>query len=247
MNMPYRKLTALLIFLFIATTASAADELPVPFPWTEAIQFGYSGTGGNSSSSNIVGKFTSIYNRSKWTNTYKLDALTSSSGGTRSAERYSSSAEFNYNFKPQLFSFLRGSAGYDRFNSYDLTTIIATGFGKRLFANDVISVDAQIGPGYRSTRVAGSHTYYNGMIAFISSAFDWEVSDDADFQQSVNVEMGKVNTATISQTALSTTIVGNFDLELAFSIVHNSNIPPGTTLTANTDYRTDITLLYRFT
>ena len=242
-----RKLSALLIFLLIVTTVSAADELPVPFPWTEAVQFGYSGSGGNSTSSNLVGKFTSIYNRNKWTNTYKLDAINSSSSGTTSAEHYGSSAEFNYNFKPQIFGFLRGSAVYDRFNSYDLTTIMATGVGKRLFDNNIISIDAQIGPGYRSTRVAGTHIYYNGMIAFISSAFDWEISDDADFQQSVNVEMGEVNTATISQTALSTTIVGNFDLELAFSIVHNSNIPPGTTLTANTDYRTDITLLYSFT
>lgn len=242
-----RKLSGMLIFLFIATTVSAADELPVPFPWRESVQFGYSGSGGNSTNSNLVGKFTSIYNRNNWINTYKLDALSSSSSGTTNAEHYGSSAEFNYNFKPQFFSFMRGSAVYDRFNSYDLTSIMATGLGKRLYNNDTITVDAQLGPGYRSTRVAGTHTYYNDMIAFVSSAFDWEVSDDASFQQSINVEMGKVNTATISQTALSTTIIGNFDLELSFSIVHNSTIPPGTTLTANTDYRTDITLLYSFT
>jgi putative salt-induced outer membrane protein len=243
----FRNRSYIFIALLLSSTICHADELPTPFPWTETVQFGYSGSGGNSTSSNLVGKFTSIYNRNKWINTYKLDALSSSSGGTTSAEHYGTSAEFNYNFKQQFFSFLRGSSVYDRFNSYDLTTIMASGLGKRLFDNDTISVDAQLGPGYRATRVAGTHTYYNGMIAFISSAFDWEISDDANFQENFNVEMGKENTATISQTALSTTIVGNFDLELSFTIVHNSNIPPGTTLTANTDYRTDITLLYSFT
>ena len=243
----YRNFFYAAFCLLISTTACATDELPAPFPWTETIQFGYSGSGGNSTSSNIVGKFTSIYNRNKWTNTYKIDTFSSSSGGTTSAEHYGASAEFNYSFKPQFFSFLRASSIYDRFNSYDLTSIMASGLGKRLFDNDTISVDAQLGPGYRSTRVAGTHTYYNGMIAFISSAFDWEISDDANFQQNFNVEMGKENTATISQTALSTTIVGNFDLELSFTIVHNNTIPPGTSLTANTDYRTDITLLYSFT
>jgi len=240
-------LTGMLLLLLLSTTVCVADELPSPFPWTESIQFGYSGTGGNSTSSNIVGKFTSIYNRNKWTNTYKIDAINSSSGGITSAEHYGSSAEFNYNFKPQFFSFLRGSSVYDRFNSYDLTTIVASGLGKRIIDNKVISLDAQLGPGYRSTRVAGTNTFYHGMIAFIGTGLDWSISDDADFQENLHVEMGEANTATISQTALSTTVIGNLDLELAFSIVHNSTIPPGTTLTVNTDYRTDVTLLYSFT
>lgn len=240
-------LSSALLCCLLSTTVYATDELPTPFPWTEAIQFGYSGTGGNSTSSNIVGKFTSIYSRNKWTNTYKLDAINSSSKGTTSAEHYGSSAEFNYNFKPKFFSFLRGSSVYDRFNSYDLTTIVATGLGKRIIDNRIISLDAQIGPGYRSARVAGINTYYNGAIAFIGTDLDWSISDDADFQENLNLEMGKINTATISQTALSTTIIGNLDLELSFSIVHNSTIPPETTLTANTDYRTDVTLLYSFT
>jgi putative salt-induced outer membrane protein len=242
-----RNAISFFILILVSSSLFAADDLPNPFPWTESVQFGYSGTGGNTTNSNIVGKFTSIYNRNKWTNTYKIDAFTSSSSGTTSAEHYGSSAEFNYNFRPQLFSFFRGSSVYDRFNSYDLTSIVATGLGKRLFDNKIISVDAQAGPGYRSTRVAGTDNYYNGMIAFISGDIDWELSDDASLLQSVNVDMGQVNTATTSQTALSTTIVGNLDLELSFSIVHNSTVPPETNLTAKTDYRTDITLVYRFT
>ena len=242
-----RKIGSAFILLFLSTTVCAADELPTPFPWTETVQVGYSGTGGNSTSSNLTGKFTSLYKRNKWVNTYKVDALQSSSGGTTNAQRFGSSAEFNYDFKPQFFSFLRGSSVYDQFNSFDLTTIAATGLGKRLFENDQISIDAQAGPGYRITRVAQTSVYYRDVITFISTAFDWEISDDASFQENLSTEIGKNNTATKLETVLSTTIINNFDLELSFTISHNSTIPAGTTLTQNTDYRTDVTLLYSFT
>ncbi len=71
----------------------------------------------------------------------------------------------------------------------------------------------------------------------------WQLSENAEFSQSLTVEKGESNTLTESVTALKSTIVGNLGMSLKINITRNSNVPPGS---ANTDSLTSVNLVYNF-
>lgn len=215
-------------------------------PWSGTVQFGYTGTGGNSQSNNLTGKLDTLYHKNKWQNTYKLETLFNNSDSKTTAERYAATVEFNYNFKKHRFAFYRNNDTYDKFNTYDLTIVNAIGYGQRIYSGNKITVDAQGGPGYRYARVAGTHTTDKDAILYLSSTLNWQISKTANFQENVNLEAGQHNTMTKSESSLSTDIIGNLGLQVSFTITHNSEIPAYSTKTKKTDYRTDVTLLFSF-
>ena len=234
------------VFIFSIYYTTVSAEPRKKSPWSGTVQFGYSGTGGNSQDNNLTGKFTTIYQKNKWLNNYKLEALFSSNNSTTTAERYAGTFEFNYNFKPHRFSFYRSNSVYDKFNTYDITIINAVGYGQRVYSGDKLTVDAQGGPGYRYARVAGTHSKDKEGIIYLGSTLNWQISKTANFQENVNIEAGHKNTMTKSESSLSTNIIGNLGLQVSFTVTHNSKIPQYSTKTKKTDYRTDITLLFGF-
>ena len=94
--------------------------------------------------------------------------------------------------------------------------------------------------------MAGSDYYERQVVGYVGGFFRWLISPIATFKQSLNVEAGGLNTSTTSESTLSTTIIGNLGLDISFGFTHNSTIPPYTTLTSKTDYRTAVSLLYHF-
>ena len=214
--------------------------------WAGSVQFGYSGTGGNSQDNKLTGKLDLLYNKNKWHNIYKLEALFSNSESGTTAERYAGTVEFNYNFKPYSFGFYRNNSIYDQFNSYDITIINAIGYGHRIYTGSKTTIDIQGGPGYRFARVAGTLEQERGAIAYLGSTLKWQISKNAHFQEDLNFAAGEENIMSKSESALTTDIIGNLGLQLSFTITNNSNTPADSTQTRNTDYRTDITLLFSF-
>ena len=238
-------LLCILIIAIFQTTANA-DIAEKTSPWSGSVQFGYNGTGGNSRDNNLTGKLNTLYNKNKWHNTYKLEALFSNSHSKTTAERYAGTFEFNYNFKQHRFTFYRNNDIYDKFNTYDLTIVNAIGYGQRIYDGNKLTIDAQGGPGYRYARIAGAHKTDNGVILYLGSTINWQISKTANFQENVNMEAGLNNIMTKSESSLSTDIIGNLGLQISFTITHNSKIPPYSTKTKKTDYRTDLTLLFSF-
>jgi len=80
-------------------------------------------------------------------------------------------------------------------------------------------------------------------ILRMSAAFDWQVSDNAEFEQKLSTEVGSDATISRSSTALKSQINGSLSMRLSFNVKHNSN-PPGESEAS--DLETAVTFAYTF-
>lgn len=242
-----KKLVLLFALLAMANQFAAyADDIQEPSAWTGNVQFGYSGTGGNTQDNNVSGKFNMLYQKAKWTKSLKLDALFSNNKASTIAERYTGTTEVNYSIKKRIFVFARNNTVYDKFSAYNLSISSALGYGLRVLELSKFTVDLQAGPGYRDARISGTQKYDDAITGYAAGTINWAVSKTANFQEVINSETGKDNTVTSAQTSLTADIVGNLGMQTSFTITHNSQIPAGSTKTKKTDYQTDVTLLFSF-
>lgn len=242
-----KTLLPILVVLCLAYQSSAlaatADE---PSPWSGNVQFGYSGTGGNTQDNNVSSKLNLIFQKDKWTNSLKLDGLFSNNSETTTAERYASNVELNYNFKKRMFVFATNNTIYDKFATYDASITSAIGYGMRVLDLSTFSVDLQMGPGYRDARVAGTQKYDNEITGYAASTINWAVSKTANLQEVITFNTGENNTVTTAQSSITADIVGNLGMQTSFTVTHNSQIPASSTKTKKTDYVTDVTFLFSF-
>jgi putative salt-induced outer membrane protein YdiY len=236
-------LLASLVMLSSSFTTQAEEA---PKIWSGNVQLGYSGTGGNTTDNNVNGKFNLNYNKEKWTNTYKLEALYSDSNSEVTAERYSGTFQWNYKIARRYFLFANNNTVFDQFNTYDKSYTSALGFGKRLIEGGKITLDAQIGPGYRYAHIAGTNKCEEDFVGTASSTLSWIISKTANFSQSLSIDDGHNNVQTKWESALSLNVIGNLGMQVSYAITNNSTIPADSDKTKKTDYRTDITLLYGF-
>lgn len=238
------------IFIFslilLSHNALTANIAPHPSTWSGNVQLGYTGTGGNSADNNVSGKFNLFHKVSNWSSSYKLTALYSDSYNNVTAEKYTSNSEWTYNFQAKNYAFLNNNSFYDKFNPYEVSVTTAVGIGRRLINAEKVTLDLQGGPGYRYAQVANSDKTENNLVGTISTVLNWNVSKTASFQETLGTDIGKGNSVTKSESALSMDIVGNLGMQVSYTITHNSIIPEGSTKTKKYDYVTDVTLLFSF-
>lgn len=223
-----------------------ADPVKNPSAWTGNVQFGYSGTGGNSDDLNLTSRLNFQYKKSDWTNTYKLSSFYSKNDSIVTALHYEGNFKWNYSFTKNTFVFLSNDNIYDEFNPYDLSITTASGIGYRLINADKVSLDIQGGPGYRYARVNTTQATEENMIGYAATTLNWTISKSSSFQQTLSADIGNNNTVTKSESALTMDIIGNLGLQLSYTLTHNSTIPAGSAKTQKIDYRTDVTLLFSF-
>ena len=233
------------LIIFISTSAAAKVVIS---PWSGNVQFGFNGSSGNTSASNLDGKFNLAYKHDKWQNTLALEAIRNTSKGKTSAQRYTTLLAINYYNTPHNFLFYNNNNTYDKFNAYDISITNAVGIGRQLIANatKTLTLDVQAGPGYRYQRAADTHEVNKGLIASLGSTLGWQLTKIATLNENITVQAGRDNTQTQSKTALSTQILGNLGLQIGFTVTHNSKIPFKSKNTKHTDYYTSVNLLFAF-
>lgn len=238
--------TTIFILLVSISTVLFAEELPPPASWSGTVKLGFTGTGGNSNDNNINSKFNLLYKNVKWTDSLKLESLFSNSDSNVTAEKYTATVEINHAFKKKIFSFLRSENIFDRFSPYETTSTTSIGYGRNLYSNDNVIWDLQGGPGYRYADVNFSNEKEHDLIGYFSTSVLWHLSKTANIQETLSINEAAINTISKSETVLSTDIIGNLGLQVSFTATHNSMIPAGSPNTKNTDYASDVTLLFNF-
>lgn len=232
--------------LLLTQNGLMAATAPHPSTWSGNVQLGYTGTGGNSEDNNVSGKFNLLHKISDWSSSYKLTALYSDSYTNVTAERYTSNMEWTYSFKAKNYAFINNDSYYDKFSPYEASVTTAIGFGRRLINAEKVTLDLQAGPGYRYAQVANSNKEENNLVGTVASVLNWNISKTASFQETLGTDIGKGNSVSKSESALSMDIVGNLGMQVSYTITHNSIIPVGSTKTKHYDYITDVTLLFSF-
>ncbi len=219
---------------------------PNPY-WSGNAQLGYISTSGNTYSNTLSSALNLNQSWNNWENDYLFQGLFANNSANTTANRFAFIGDFRYKLKTaDRFWFIRTSNIYDQFNIYDVSLSLSAGYARPLFMGKYITSNIQFGPGYRNTRIAGTLIYQQQAIAYTGLNTTWAIAPNATFAQNTDIEMGTNNTSTMMNFSLGTQIIGNINMNIAFAFTHNSEIPPQTTLTQKTDYRTTINLSYQF-
>jgi len=203
---------------------------PSKNPWSGAIEFGLSGTEGNSDTLNIRagGKFTleDDFVKHKWDVTH----VDNSQDGIKTAINTFSDARFEWKFqKSPLTYYVHKTLEYDEFKAFDLRVSVDTGLGYRWIDNDIQKLTTRIGGG-GSREIGGANNEWTPEIVAgiewsyiisegqrISASGDYfpSIEDFADYRFNAKIEY---------ETVLSAA----YGLSLKLSVIDRYDSTPGT-------------------
>ncbi len=237
--MKTRTLIAAAAFAGVAGQAIAAEPVK---PWKGEAELGVVSTGGNTETTNVKARAGVVYEVEKWRHTARIDALNTSDKVRTTAERYLASWKSDYKFDE--FNYMFGLISYenDRFAGFDYRVSEAIGYGRRLINRPTLTLDTEIGPGARQTKLKTGESE-NELIGRLAGNLAWKISDTATFTENLSTEIGKNATITRSVTALTAQLVGTLAMKLSFTARHISDVPVDR---EKLDTETAVTLVYGF-
>lgn len=203
-------------------------------PFSGNAQLGITNNTGNSTTTNINGKFVLVFQKNRWKNNAQLSGQYS-----RSDDKGTTAAQFEVNNQTQ-YSITRDNTNYwyvsedytnNRFDGFRYILNLSSGYGHRMINDQKngISWDLQIGPGYRIQPIKDSSSSSDQnsteFTANLGSDFNWNITDKTKLSNNISVSYASRNTIITTGTALTTNVVGNLGLSLNFDTTFTTNPP----------------------
>src|SRR5690606_15947077 len=167
----------------------------------------YAQSAGNSNTTSFAGKSKAVREGRAWRNTLKLEGANETSEDddgeqSRTAEKYFSSAQADYKVTEE--SFLFGLLEYtnDRFSGYDYEASASLGFGRQFIKNNQHDLKADIGPGYRYSKLEETGDVEEEAMVRIGAQYVWTIREGAIFDEDFSTEIGEDKIITKSLTRL---------------------------------------------
>lgn len=201
---------------------------------------------GNSKNKNVNGKLALGYQRGRFNADSSIEGQLNTSEGDTTAENVTGKLEGRYAYSERDYFFAKASATYDKFGTYDIAIRDAIGYGRILYQDHDTKWTGEIGPGSSHSRVSGTKEWQNEMILNLDTTINHRLSDSADIKQSVNANVGRLNTHITAVTAITTKMTDNLALEISYTIDHDTKIPPLSKNKLKTDTVTKIAVVYKF-
>lgn len=234
-----RSLALALAFCLFHSISYADNDAP---GWHGEGEFGLATTSGNSDTETLNGRLELVNNIGLWRHNIDLSALSVSDDDSTTAERYT----FGYKADRKISDndYLFGAFRYDddRFSGFDFQSSLTAGYGRRLFERQRSRLDVEIGTGYKFSETVDGETQ-DEVIARLYGDYEYKVSSNSLFSQTLLIEPGIENTFTESITAFKVKFAEKLALKLSLSIKNNSDTPPGTT---STDRVSGVSVVYSF-
>ncbi|WP_455209453.1 DUF481 domain-containing protein [Kaarinaea lacus] len=246
-----RYLTALifvpLVTVIFSSSSNAeetkpADEKTKPTTWSADLGLGYVKTTGNTETTTIKGDVKAVKEVEKWRHTLTAEGLNTSDRGVATAERYFLSGKSDYKFTE--FNYIYATATYDndRFSGFEYRTTLSAGYGRRIIHEPTISLDGEIGPGVRYSKLDSGESQ-DEFLARLAANLKWKITDYSEFTQDVFSDIGEDATITRSITALTANINKSLALKLSYTYRYTSEVPVGID---KTDTETVVTVVYKY-
>lgn len=232
----------LVSFLLLAPLALFAQESEEPGPWAGKASLGYLATSGNTENSTLNTAVEVSYSTDNWVHSANAFALNASENELTTAEAYEFGWKSERRISDHDFLFARAKWRKDLFGAYATQFSQTLGYGRRLIDNDAHKLNAEVGVGARQSELQDT-TEENETVFTGGLYYTWQLSDTAQFRQSLSIESGDENRYTESVTALSAKLLGDLALVASYTIKHNSDVPP---LTEKSDRYTALSLEYSF-
>ena len=240
--MNLRSVLLLGLLAFAMPLFAQEEEAAEESPWSGNIKFGYIATSGNTENESLNSSFEVNYKPGDWEHQLRGAAIYSTESNVTTAEAYDANWKSARNFSEHNYLFGRLDWRKDRFASITEQFSQSVGYGRRMIDKEKHQLNGELGVGARQSDLADgtdeSDTILTGRLTYA-----WQISDTANFGQSLLVESGNSNTFTESVTELRAQLVGRLAMVASYTIRHNSDVLPGT---ENRDTRTAISLEYAF-
>jgi len=230
-------------FLAVTVIHAHAADTPVADPgWKGNVELGIVTTTGNTETETINAKARAETEREKWRHTMYLESLNSSTQGTTTAERYVVNGQSDYKFGEHSYFFAMINYEDDAFSGYDYRVSEALGYGRRVIGKDTLTLDLEIGPGARQSKLdAGGRE--NEYTVRGAAKLAWKISDTSALTEDLSSDVGQDVTITKSVTALTAQVSGSLATKITYTIKNTSDVPVGI---KKTDTETAVTLVYSF-
>jgi len=245
------------LFLFLCCGPVFAQALSLADP---VLSSAWSGTNisaggvvstGNTNAQNANAASNIFYAKKKWAlssnDTFNF-ARTEGSGVT--ASKLFLSGQAQYNFAIKNYSFLEADYTDDRFDGYQYILNSIAGYGRRLVNQPRFSWDIQGGPGIQhsvkksqeeSSDSDNSGLTQNNFLLNASTQMALTLSQNSSITENFSVVSTRINTRTISTTAITANLINRFAMQLSFQAIHDS-LPLNTKKNLNTI--TTLSLVY---
>lgn len=243
------KYAAPLAALLAATSTSVLAQVDhADEGWSGEVMLNYAQSAGNTNTTNFAGKGKAVREGTDWRNTFKLEGSNETSENeddeqVRTAEQYFTSAKADYKITED--SFLFGLLEYtnDRFSGYDYEAAVSLGFGHQFIKNNQHDLKADIGPGYRYSKLEETGDVEEEAMVRIGAQYVWTIREGAIFDEDFSTEIGEDKTITKSLTRLKIRINGALWGSISYEIRHTDEVPPDI---KNSDRKTLLGVNYVF-
>jgi putative salt-induced outer membrane protein len=227
---------------FTLGSARAQQEEPAEGPWSGSLGIGFLNVSGNaeSRSSNLEAKLG--YDGEKWHHDMLGRALGQSQNDVSTAEAYKLSYTPKYDFTERTYAFGLLDWNKDLFAAFREQAFQIVGLGRRFIDTEKHKLNGELGVGatQREDQLGARDRQFVGRV---SGDYEWNISENAQFTQTLAVNISSSNTFLESVTGLRTSIAGPLGLVVSYTVRNNSDVLPGT---KKTDTWTAINLDYAF-
>ncbi|MDR0781643.1 MAG: DUF481 domain-containing protein [Pseudomonadales bacterium] len=212
-------------------------------PYDASISLGYVGTTGNTDTTAFNAEALLTLRSAPWTHNFKFQGLGAQKDSQTTAERYYLDGKSDYAFDDRQYLFGRGSYTDDRFSGFDYQAAVAAGYGLFLLRDEVFTLEAFGGPGYRQSVLRVDGTKESEGILSLGENFAWKLGASSELTQSFNTDIGNTLTVSRFEVGLVSTIIDRIATKIAFQARNISDVPVGN---KKTDTQTSVSLVYTF-
>ena len=225
----------------LVTGNAVAEDAPKSL-WKASAELGFVTTSGNTETETLNAKAIASTDREKWRHKGQMTALKSSDAVNTTAQKYTLMGKSDYKLEGKNFLFGVVTYEDDKFSGYDYRITEAIGYGRRVIEETNMTLDLEIGPGSRQSKLDSGESDSEAMLR-VAANYAWTISKTSKFSEALTVEAGEDVTVTKSVTSLASQIEGNLSMKITFTYKNTSEVPVGLD---ETDTETAITLVYNF-
>lgn len=227
---------------FTLGSAWAQQEEPAEGPWSGSLGIGFLNVSGNAESRSSNVEAALAYNEGKWHHDMLGRALGQSQNDVSTAEAYKLSYTPKYDFTDRTYAFGLLDWNKDLFAAFREQAFQVVGLGRRFIVTEKHKLNAEAGVGatQREDQLGARDRQFVGRF---SGDYTWNISENAEFTQTLALNISSNNTFLESVTGLRTSIAGPLGLVVSYTVRNNSDVLPGT---KKTDTWTAINLDYAF-
>lgn len=208
--------------------------------WASRAAAGYTKTGGNTDTASANALFHIAHLAGSWKFLFGAEGLYGATHGETTAQAWDAHFQANYNINDRLYWYSGLRYDDNKFSGFVYQETISTGVGYQFIKTDTTKLTGQVGVGERRLRPelltedsVGAITSTTELPAQSDTVLDAAVNLDHSFNEltkviaAVSVESGRLNTMTNASIGLQVKMSSVLALSAAYSLIRNSNPPPG--------------------